>query len=892
MNDTHALDIQTIFDALSSSNKGLSNIEAKKRIVQYGENIIPDGSKASIFRILLNNTNNILTYVLGGAALISYILGHQIDTYVILSVLVINVVIATRHELKATNTINGLKSLVAPKCVAVRNGHITRLNASELVPGDIALLKEGDKVPADCRIVTSKNLALIESSLTGEAKAVNKMDGVLGKETMLGDRSNMVHMGTIVTAGEARVIVIETGMGTEIGKIAKNISEIKEEKSLFDIRTEKLMKTMIIIALSTAVLTFLIGLFRKLEISELFLFTTASLVSAIPEGLPAVLTIALSIAAYRMGIKKAVVRNLSSIETLSSVTTIVTDKTGTLTKNTMTVERIYLPDGKNIEVTGKDWTPKGKFILQGNEINPQKDEILSTLLPFLSLVNNSRLLKGKTYSIIGDPTEASRLVLARKAGYVQKKLLKDRFTILDEIPYGQDTKYRGAIVRDKLQKKNFLIIIGASERILSKSKSTITGTLDSKKNKEINQVIDSWTKEAMRVQALAFKETTKESFDEEKVDNLTLGCVLGIVDPVRDNVYEAVMKAKSAGIRVIMATGDHKETAISIAKKVGIIDQEDTGRLAYSEEEISNMSDKEFKEAVKEVSVFSRLTPSTKLRIAETLQSSGEIIAMTGDGVNDAMAIKKANVGISMGNIGTDAAREASDIVIMDDDFATIVNAIEEGLTVFRNIKLTSTYLVTTNLSEDFFIVIALIMGTPLPLLPIQILWLNLLTDGLLDVSLAMEKPGKDVWAQGLVDKKANIIGKDTLPLILINIFTMGAIALLTFNAILPEGLDKARTSVFIVMTFSQIFFAFNMRSMRYSLFKIGVFTNKYVFLAAFVSILLGVLLIEIPFLAKIFRFDDLELLDFAKFFVLSLLVLVVGESYKLIMGKYRGDRT
>lgn len=892
MNDAHAQEIQTIFNALNSSKKGLSSIEAKKRIQQYGENSLPDASKVSIFKIILNNTNNILTYVLGGAAIVSYILGHQIDTYVILSVLVINVAIATRHELKATNTIKGLKSLAAPKCVALRNGHITRINALELVPGDIVLLKEGDKVPADCRIVSSKNLAVIESSLTGEAKAVNKMEGVLVKETMLGDRSNMVHMGTIVTAGEARVLVVSTGLTTEIGKIAKNISEIKEEKNLFDIRTEKLMQTMILIALSTALLTFLIGLIRRLEISELFLFTTASLVSAIPEGLPAVLTIALSVAAYRMGIRKAVVKNLSSIETLSSVTTIVTDKTGTLTKNTMTVERIYLPDGRNIEVTGKDWTPKGKFILQGNEISPQKDEILSFLLPFLSVVNNSRLIKGKTYSIIGDPTEASRLVLARKAGYIQKKLLKEKFKILDEIPYGQDTKYRGAIIKDKIEKKNYLVIVGASEKVFAKSKNTISGPLSQNKKKDISGIIDTWTKQAMRVQAIAFKETVKESFEDEKIDNLTLGCILGILDPVRDDVFEAVLKAKNAGIRVIMATGDHKETAISIAKKVGIIDKNSTGTLAYSEDEICNMSDKEFKKAVKEVSVFSRLTPSTKLRIAETLQDQGEIVAMTGDGVNDAMAIKRANVGISMGNIGTDAAREASDIVIMDDNFATIVNAIEEGLTVFRNIKQTSTYLVTTNLSEDFFIIIALILGTPLPLLPIQILWLNLLTDGLLDVSLAMEKPGKDVWANGIINKKENIINKETLPLILINILTMGAIALITFNAILPEGLDKARTAVFVVMTFSQIFFAFNMRSMRYSLFKIGVFTNKYVFFAGITSLILAVLLIEIPFLSDIFRFDNLKLLDFGKFFVISILVLIVGELYKLFTGKYRGDRT
>ena len=892
MNDIHTLYLQTIFEALSSSKKGLSNIEAKKRLQQYGENTLPDGSKISIFRIILNNTNNILTYILGSVAIVTYFLNHTVDTYVILSVLVINIAIATRHELKAAKTINSLKSLASQKCVALRNGHISKINSSELVPGDIVLLKEGDKVPADCRIIISKELAVIESSLTGEAKAVNKIEGVLEKETMLGDRSNIVHMGTIVTTGEARVIVVETGLGTELGKIARNISEIKEEKTLFNIRTEKLMQTMIIIALSTATLTFIIGIVRKLEISELFLFTTASLVSAIPEGLPAVLTITLSIAAYRMGLRKALVRNLSSIETLSSVTTIITDKTGTLTKNTMTVERIYLPDGRSIEVTGKDWTPIGKFLLQGKEISPKKDRTLSILFPLLSVVNSSRLLKGKTYSIIGDPTEASRLVLARKAGYIQKILLKDRFKILDEIPYGQDTKYRGAIIRDKLQNKNLLVIVGASERVFSKSESTIEGVLDRKKRKEIDEVIKSWTGEAMRVQALAFKETTKESFDDEKIDNLTLGCVLGILDPVRENVYEAVMKAKNAGIRVIMATGDHKETAISIAKKVGIIEENDTGRLAYSEDEVSNMSDTEFRNAVKEVSVFSRLTPSTKLRIAETLQFSGEIIAMTGDGVNDAMAIKKANVGVSMGNIGTDAAREASDIVIMDDDFSTIVNAIEEGLTVFRNIKQTSTYLVTTNLSESFFIIIALIMGSPLPLLPIQILWLNLLTDGLLDVSLAMEKPRKDVWLQGIIDKNANIISKDTLPLILINILTMGVIALFTFNSVLPEGLEKARTSVFIVMTFSQIFFALNMRSMRYSLFKIGLFSNKYVFLAAFASLFLGILLIEIPFLAEIFKFDNLELLDFIKFFFMSLLVLVVGEVYKIIMKKYRGDRT
>jgi P-type Ca2+ transporter type 2C len=885
----HTIEIEKLLKELNTSVKGLTKREVENRIKEHGENVLPVDEGESIIKLILKNLNNILTYVLLGAATISFLFDHHIDAYVILVVIVINAAIATRHEYSAIKTINSLKSLAVPKCIVIRNGQILKIESSTLVIGDIVLVKEGDSVPADLRIISAKDLAVIESSLTGEAKPVNKTEEVLEENIALGDMSNMLFMSTTVTAGEGKGVVVRTGTATEIGKIAKEMSQIKVERTLFDIRTEKLMKTMLTIAVGTALLTFIIGLIRQLEYSELFLFTVASLISAIPEGLPAVLTIALAVAANRMAVRKAVVRNLSSIETLSSVTTIITDKTGTLTQNTMTVEKMYLSDGRVLSITGKDWVPKGEFFFNDEIITPKKDTVLKNILPFLAIANNAQLVKKKSYSILGDPTEASRLVVASKGGFSKNDLLKERYRILDEQPYGQDTKYRGAILRDNITKKNYMVIVGAAERVLAKSKKIVNSefkevALNYKETRKINRQIKEWTKDAMRLQALSFKETNKSSFDDEKIQNMTLGCVLGILDPVRDDVYEAVIKTKKAGIKVIMATGDHKETAIAVARKVGIIDEDEKSKLlAYSEEELAKMSEKEFRKAINSVSVFSRLTPSTKLRIAQTLQKKGEIIAMTGDGVNDAMAIKKAHVGISMGNIGTDAAREASDIVIMDDNFATIVSAIEEGLTVFRNIKQTSTYLITTNLSEDFFIIISLIAGTPLPLLPIQILWLNLLTDGLLDVSLAMEKPRSDAWVKGIVKKEENIIGKDNIEIMVVAIVTLSIIALVTFNMFLPDGLDKARTAVFVVMTFSQVFFALVMRSMRLSLFSIGIFSNKFVFLAAFASIILAILLIEIPFLSNIFRFDTLSLIEFIYLFAFSFLILVVGEGYKAI---------
>jgi P-type Ca2+ transporter type 2C len=885
----HKEDLQAVFKKLQTSEKGLTEKEIDERKKIYGLNELPEEEKVSIFKMFWKQVNSPLIYVLLFTAFFSFLIDHKIDTIIILTVIVLNLAIGIYHEIKAQKIIRGLKTLADPLCVVRREGEVKKIAVKDLVPGDVVILKDGDKVPADIRITKAFNVSAIESSLTGESVPVAKKNVVLPEKTQIADRINILFKGTIISTGEAEGIVFKTGIETEMGSIATTLTGIEQEKTLFAKRTGRLTKIMAIVATSAALLTFLIGLLRGLDFEEIILFTVASFISGIPEGLPAVLTVALSVAAYRLASRKGVVRSLSSVETLSSVTTIITDKTGTLTQNSMTITKLFLGDKRKFTVTGKTWEPKGDILFKNEKIDAQKDSYFKFVIPFIGIINKVELKEEEgRYEILGDPTEASRLVLAEKSGYKKQDLL-EKYKIFDDMPFDQETKYRGMILQDNKSKERYAVIVGGAENVLEKCQSTM---ISHKKIKDISpykseyqDTISGWTKDAMRVQAIAYQKISDKeaSFTQLDMNDFTFLGLMGINDPIRDNVPEAIEKAQKAGIRVIMATGDNKETAIAIGKQVGIKKPEKGYPYALEEIELEKLTEEEFKDMVLNVPIFARVVPKTKYKIAKILQKEKEIIAMTGDGVNDALALKKANIGIAMGVIGTDAAREASDLIIMDDNFATIVNAIEEGLTVFRNLRQTTLYLLSTNLAEDLFIIISLIIGVPLPLLPIHILWLNLLTDGLLDMALATEDSHDDTWEVGIRDKDEQIIGKKQFATLSVTILTIAMVGLLTFLYFLPEGIDKARTATFVMLTCSQIFFIFSMRSPTISILKLGIFTNKFLFVSIFIVVVLTIMLIEVPFLTDIFRFTTLKWSELGILLIFSTIPLIVMEMYKAL---------
>ncbi|PIN95149.1 cation-transporting ATPase [Candidatus Pacearchaeota archaeon CG10_big_fil_rev_8_21_14_0_10_30_48] len=820
--------------------------------------------------------------------MISYFFGNLIDMYVIIAVILINSIISYVQESKTEHSIQALKKLIVSYAKVYRDGKLKKINSTLLVPGDIIYLEEGDRIPADARLLTIKNFRTNESSLTGESFPADKQIRNLSEKVSLGDQKNMVFMGTYVVLGNAKAIIVSTGSETAIGKVAKDIQKIPRTKPHFKEKTDFLAKQLGLLALFSAVFIFLIGYFvRGFEFSEIFLFTLASLVSVIPEGLPAVLAIVLAIGSYRMSKRNALIRNLPSTETLGIVTTIITDKTGTLTENTMNVESILISGYPLITVTGDGWKSEGKF-LQGNKaLSPLDNNHLAKLIHISALCNNSRILKEENehekYTIIGDPTEASLVVLSEKAGIQKDSLEKYK---VDDIPFNSELKYRASLstlINEKGKKQ--IYVVGAPENVLKNSASLLYKnkelTLDKSKLVELNKGITSLTKDGQRVLALAYRNVSNNmsNLKEEDVHDLIFVGIVGIRDPPRKGVKEAIERTKNAGIRVIMATGDHKETAVAIAKDIGL---EVRGR-AWTEEELEELSEREFSDVIKNNNIFARLTPNMKLKIATELQNQGEIVAMTGDGVNDAPALKKADIGISMGIIGTDVARESSDIILADDNFASIVNAIEEGRIVFINTRQTGSYLVTTNISEALTILISIAMSFPIPFLPIHILWLNLVTGGGTDVSLATEPSHEDVLNNKPRKASEQILSKEMIPFIFLISTTMILVTLFVFNLYFPSDLGKARTMAFGVLTFSELFNAYNMRSLKKSLFKIGIFSNKFVNYATLLSLILFFGILYIPFFQNIFSLVPLTLKDSLILVGLSSLVFIVGEAYKFV---------
>lgn len=894
-----------IFKLLDTSPNGLDQKQVEVALAKFGKNEIPEAEKLSIFGLIVKQFKSFLVLVLFVAAVISWFSNHEVDAIVILLIVLINATIGFSQEYKAEQAISSLKKMIVPFAKVVRNGEIQKINAVDIVPGDIILLEEGDNIPADAYIIECSNLRCIESSLTGESVPVEKETGVLNEDTPLGDRKNMILKSTFVAAGTAKAVVTGTGLKTAIGQIATTLSNIKNAPTNFQLKTKKMARQMALFAVSLAAILFLIAYFlRDFEVKEVFIIAIAAMVSAIPEGLPAILSIVLAIGANRMAKRNALIREFTATETLGAITTIITDKTGTLTQNVLFVEKAFIPDKGEFEVTGQGYDPDGNILKNGQKISKSDDaDSFNDFMNIAAFSNNSSLKfneEKKLWTILGDPTEAALLVLSKKAGIQSAET--EKVEKLDDLPFSSDIKMRATLIKKSDGKKQILIV-GAPEKVLEQSGFiNINGELKAiteTERKEIADKIGDWSEKAMRVIGLAYLEAepNAEKISKSQLQNLIFAGFVGMTDPPRPEVEEAIRNCKSAGIRVIMATGDHVKTAAAIGRQTGIANENNINYpVSIDENELIKLSEADFAEAVKNINVFARLTPNMKLKIAETLQKNGELVAMTGDGVNDAPALKKADVGIAMGIMGTDVARDASQVVLADDNFATIVNAIEEGRIVFRNARQAAFFLITTNFAEILTIIAAISLGFPMPLTAIQILWLNLVTDGVSGLALATEQSHDDILKQKPVNKNENILNKDVFPFLIINASVMALLALGAFYYHLniakgseQEIIEQGRTAVFIILAFTQLFNVLNMRDLKQSVFTIGIFSNKYINIAIIVSVILQMSVIEVPFLKNIFRLQRIEFAELIILIALSGFVLIGGELYKYI--RYRKVR-
>ncbi len=886
----HALNSEEVLKLLESSEQGLSKEEVNNRIKLYGLNKLPDKKKFSIPLLILKQFKSWLVLILIAAAIISFLANQLTDAIVIIAVIIINGTIGFFQEFKAEKTISSLQKLVVKSAKVIRSSKIATIDSSQLVPGDIIILEEGDSIPADGRIIYCKNLRALEAPLTGESLPVSKNEEIHLKETMLADQKNMVRSGTFVAAGYAKVVVTATGGRTAIGNISESLSSIKRETPNFLKKTNLLAKQMSIIAILSALLIFVIGYFvRGIEINEIMLMAIAALVAAVPEGLPAIITIVLAIGASRMAKRGAIIREFHATETLGNVTSILTDKTGTLTHNSLTAKVVFVPDEEEeFDISGEGWLPIGNFKLDETIVNPEKSNALKSLLEVAAASNNATVKfneKEDAYELIGDPTEGALNVLARKGSLNSEDY--EAFK-LDDLPFNSEDKLRATLIKkDSILK---VCVVGAPEKLLEKSKFVYkSGTLNAINETDRNILLDKieeWSNSAMRVIALAYKEQTSELIEEDSTEELVFAGIVGMIDPPRQDVRAAVENCKSAGIRVVMVTGDHVNTAVSISKVTGIIAEHNEDRtVALTEQQLLKLDDHEFEQAIESVSVFARLSPKMKLRIAKTLQSQGQLIAMTGDGVNDAPALKRANVGIAMGKMGTDVARENSQMVLADDNFSTIVKAIEEGRIVFANAQQTSFFLITTNIAESITLIAALAFGFPAPLIATQILWLNLVTDSLPAIALATER-GHDAILQESQEKKDKILSSKVIPLLFINVLIMAGLSLAAFNYYLEVGVETARTAVFVVMASTQLFNVYNLRSLKQSVFQLGIFSNRLINLAVIISMVLVILLIQVPYFAEIFHFKVIQWVDLGVLILASSSVLLFGEVIKFIKRK------
>jgi Ca2+-transporting ATPase len=904
----HTLTPDETIDALDANFEGLHVPEAEARLEKFGFNEIKDERKVSIWELLFAQVKNPLVYVLVAAAIISLLAGKTTDAIVIVVVIIINTLIGFFQEYQAEEALAALKAQAAPEADVIRKpSEIDEyvemsLPAEYIVPGDIILLDEGTRVPADARLIESFNLEVDEAMLTGESFSVNKNAETLEGDLTIGDRKNLVYGGTAITRGRGRAIVYATGKNTEMGKIATLIQETEKAKSPLQVQTANLSKILGIIAFFVALTMVIVGVLVGLNLEDVFLYALATAVSSIPEGLPAVMSITLAIGVNRMAKRNAIIRRLPAVDTLGAANVICTDKTGTLTKNMMTVQQIMAGD-KVIDVTGTGYVPEGEFLHNDEPYDPCDDDDVRMALQIGSLCNDARLIQHrdgtKYWDIKGDPTEAALVVAATKAGFHKEKLEKD-FHRIDELPFSSKTKFM-ATFHDNGDDDIWVFLKGAPETVLSycgfHQSHGETKTMSEEDRKGILDHNHQMAEQALRVLGLAYTKIPREEVERMKEDleygndiEMTFVGLAGMMDPPREEVYEAIERCKRAGIRVIMATGDHHITAKAIARQIGIIEQDE---WVYTGSEIDDMDDDEFEQVIQKASAFARVSPSHKHRLVGALQKLGNVVAMTGDGVNDAPALQAAEIGIAMGITGTDVTKETAEMVLTDDNFASIVNAVEEGRGVFTNVRKVVKLLLATNAGEILTLLSALILFTidGLIITPVQILWINLVTDGILDITLAMEPKEKDVMNEPPREKNARIVNKEIALNILIVAVVMAVGTLYMYQSTVNANPLVAQTVVFTTLAMFQVFNALNCRSRTQSIFMMDFFGNPYLLMGIAGSILLQIGAIYLPFMQEALETTALSVQDWGWIILVTISIIVVDEIRKLIQRNAEGRK-
>ncbi len=889
MDTVHDKTLKQIYSEFKTSEKGLGDADAHARLQKFGLNELKQKKKISPITIFLQQFQNFVVYILIAAVLISVIIGftktHEqafpeefVDAIVIGIIIILNAVLGFIQEYRAERSIEALKKMTSLKATVMRDNKVHDIDAKLLVPGDLVLLESGDKVPADCRLIEIINFQTQEAALTGESLPVKKEVKDLAEKTPLADRINMVFAGTIVTAGKAKAIVTGTGMQSEIGKIATMIDEVESEETPLQKKLNQLGKWIGYATLVIAVVVFISEYIKEgpEHVLESFIIAVALAVAAIPEGLPAVVTISLAIGVQRMVKRNALIRKLPSVETLGSTTVICTDKTGTLTKNEMTVKKIFA-NGKVIDVSGSGYDGKGEFTHKGTKINPKEFDLLLQI----GLLNNDASFDEK--GVVGDPTEAALVISAKKAG-LDQDAYNVKYKRKDEIPFTSERKIMTTmhVVSNKMN----WYVKGAPEFVLQKcshiyDKGKIL-KLSADRKKEILDANKQFASGALRVLGFAYAQT-KDKKNAEK--NLVFVGLQGMIDPPREQVKDAIAKCKKAGIKVVMITGDNELTAKAIAAAIGIEGGSMTGA------QLDTKSAKELSQIVEEISIYARVNPEHKNKIVDALKHRGHVVAMTGDGVNDAPAIKKADIGISMGITGTDVAKESAHMILTDDNFASIVNAVEEGRGIYDNIKKFVVYLLSSNLGEVLTIFISIMIGLPLPLIAIMLLWINLVTDGIPALALSVDPADKNIMDHRPRKKKERILSNVTIiGMVLVGlVMAVGTLGL--FIAEDPHNnLVKAQTMAFVTCVMFQLFNVLNCRSEFQSIFKVGLFSNMKVWLAIASSIVLQVIVVQMPFLNKFFQTVPLSGFEWLITIGVASSVLVFVEFYKWGIRAFRAD--
>jgi Ca2+-transporting ATPase len=890
----HHLTVDETLKELGANPEGLSRTEAAERLARYGPNTLQETKGISPWEIFFGQFKNFLIILLLAATVISLLLGETLDAIVIFAIVIASAALGFYQEYRAEKAMEALKAMSSPTATVVRSGEEMEIPSADVVPGDIMLLTAGDRMPADGRLIEAINTRLDEASLTGESTAVSKdARAVLPEDTPIGDRKNMVFGATVMTYGRARGVVTGTGMETEFGRIAKMLQEVEEEPSPLAVKMDYIGKRLGLACLIISALVMGLGVLRGNPLLGMFIWAVSLAIAAVPEALAAVVTGALAIGVQRAARRKAIVRRLPAVETLGCTTVICSDKTGTLTKNEMTIRQIYA-GGRVIEVGGVGFEPLGDFTADSQPVDAASDPTLRRMLLAGMLCNDASLVQANgSWRIKGDPTEGALVVAAAKAK-LDTAELRQSWPRIGEIPFESERK-RMSTVHQPPDGEPVAFVKGAPELILERcthwERNGQREALTDGMRQQILDANDRMAKSALRVLGVAHRPVTNPSptYTQETLEaELTFLGLAGMIDPPREEVKTAIQECKAAGIRSVMVTGDHKLTAAAIARELGLLSGDGKGeRRVLDGRDLDRMKEEELAEIVEDVAVYARVSPEHKMKIVGAWKSRKHVVAMTGDGVNDAPALKRADIGVAMGITGTDVTKEASDMVLMDDNFATIVAAVEEGRIIYDNIKKYLTFLLSCNVAEILVLGLAGLIGWPLPLLAMQILWVNLTTDGLPALALGVEPAELDLMKRRPRDAGEAVFSGPVL-------WSLTGMSLLIFVGLMPifyyhwqaEGVPKAQTMALATMITYELFYAFNCRSLRFTLPQLGFFTNKWLPPAVLSSALLMVAVIYIPSWSNAFHTVPLSLRDWDE------VLLVAGGSFLLVeVGKWLANR-